>query len=57
VTTDTVPIPPEKMSSNMTILSVAPIFGEAIWRNSSRQSIGELFPFSDDSSDSVDIDE
>ena len=57
VTTDTVPIPPEKMSSNMTVLSVAPIFGEAIWRNSSRQSIGELFPFSDDSSDSVEIDE
>jgi len=57
VTTDTVPIPPENLSQNMTVLSVAPIFGEAIWRNSTRQSIGELFPFSDDTSDSVEIDE
>ena len=43
VTTDTVPMPPEKLSQNMTVLSVAPIFGEAIWRNSTRQSIGEFF--------------
>jgi ribose-phosphate pyrophosphokinase len=57
VTTDTVPIPPEKMGPNMTVLSVAPIFGEAIWRNSTRQSIGELFPFSDDTSDLGEIDE
>jgi ribose-phosphate pyrophosphokinase len=57
VTTDTVPIPPEKMSPIMTVLSVAPIFGEAIWRNSTRQSIGELFPFSDESLDPIDIDE
>lgn len=57
VTTDTVPIPPEKMSPIMTVLSVAPIFGEAIWRNSTRQSIGELFPFSDESLDPNDIDD
>jgi ribose-phosphate pyrophosphokinase len=57
VTTDTVPIPAEKMIPNMTVLSVAPIFGEAIWRNYTRQSIGELFPFSDGTSDSVEIDE
>lgn len=45
VTTDTVPIPKEKRLPNMTILSVAPVFGEAIWRNYSRQSIGDLFAF------------
>jgi ribose-phosphate pyrophosphokinase len=48
VTTNTVPIPPEKMSSMLTILSVAPVFGEAILRNYSRQSIGDLFSFSDE---------
>lgn len=47
VTTDTVPISPEKRNDKLTILSVAPIFGEAIWRNSTRQSIGDLFTFSD----------
>lgn len=57
VTTDTVPIPPEKMRPNMTVLSVAPIFGEAIWRNSTRQTIGDLFTFSDESTDPVDLDE
>jgi len=45
VTTDTVPIPKGKKLSNMTILSVAPVFGEAIWRNYTRQSIGDLFAF------------
>lgn len=45
ITTDTVPIPDEKRLPNMTVLSVAPVFGEAIWRNYSRQSIGDLFAF------------
>lgn len=45
VTTDTVPIPPEKRLPYMTILSVAPVFGEAIRRNYARQSIGDLFSF------------
>ncbi len=57
VTTDTVPIPPEKICANMTILSVAPVFGEAIWRNANRQTIGDLFTFSDDPDDPVDNDE
>lgn len=43
VTTDTVPIPPEKRLPNMTILSVAPLFGEAIRRIHQGGSIGELF--------------
>jgi ribose-phosphate pyrophosphokinase len=45
VTTDTVPIPPEKRLDRMVVLSVAPIFGEAIRRNYARQSIGDLFAF------------
>jgi ribose-phosphate pyrophosphokinase len=47
VTTDTVPIPPEKRPSKLKMLSVAPVFGEAIWRNSTQQSIGDLFSFGD----------
>jgi ribose-phosphate pyrophosphokinase len=45
VTTDTVPIASEKRLKNMEILSVAPVFGEAIKRNYERQSIGDLFAF------------
>lgn len=48
VTTDTVPIPPEKRLPNMTILSVAPVFAEAIKLNYNRQSIGELFAYWED---------
>jgi len=48
VTTNTVPIPDGKRLPIMHILSVAPIFGEAIWRNSNRQSIGDLFSFAED---------
>jgi ribose-phosphate pyrophosphokinase len=47
ITTDTVPIPPEKRTDKMTVLSVAPIFGEAILRNCSHQSIGDLFAYWD----------
>jgi ribose-phosphate pyrophosphokinase len=43
VITDTVDIPREKRLPNMHILSVAPLFGEAIYRNYSHQSIGSLF--------------
>jgi len=32
----------------MTILSVAPVFAEAIRRNYSRESIGSLFMFGDE---------
>jgi ribose-phosphate pyrophosphokinase len=48
ITTDTVPIPAEKRSDKMTVLSVAPIFGEAILRNCSHQSIGDLFAYWND---------
>ncbi|GAB4493811.1 MAG: hypothetical protein Fur0016_29690 [Anaerolineales bacterium] len=44
VTTDTVP-PPEERPSHLTILPVAKIFGEAIWRNARHQSIGGLFSY------------
>lgn len=47
VTTDTVAIP-EKHPKKLTVLSVAPIFGEAIRRNFLRQSIGDLFAFGED---------
>jgi ribose-phosphate pyrophosphokinase len=45
VTTDTVPVPQAKRVTNLTVLSVAPLFGEAIRRNYLRQSIGDLFSF------------
>lgn len=48
VTTDTVPIPPAKRTEKLTLLSVAPVFGEAIWRNSNRLPIGGLFSFSEE---------
>jgi ribose-phosphate pyrophosphokinase len=48
VTTDTVPIPPEKNHSKLHVLSVAPVFGDAIRRNYLRESIGDLFVFSDE---------
>jgi len=44
-TTDTVNIPPEKRPSTLKVLSVAPIFGEAIRCNYFHQSIGSLFTF------------
>ncbi|MFN2115669.1 MAG: ribose-phosphate diphosphokinase, partial [Anaerolineae bacterium] len=45
VTTDTVPIPHEKRLPNMTVLSVAPVFGDAIERNYHHESLGDLFTF------------
>jgi ribose-phosphate pyrophosphokinase len=48
VTTDTVPIPPEKRHKKLKILSVAQVFGEAIRRNYNRQSIGDLFVYGED---------
>ncbi len=47
-TTDTVNIPPEKRPSTLKVLSVAPIFGEAIKCNYFHQSIGSLFTFGKD---------
>lgn len=43
VFTDTIPIPPEKRLPNMTVLSVAPLLGEAIRRIHTGQSVGALF--------------
>jgi len=50
ITTDTVPIPIEKRPANLTVLSVAPLIADAIFRNYTRQSIGPLFDFGDDDS-------
>ena len=43
VTTDTLPIPPEKMLTNITILSVSKMLGEVILRSHEGRSVGELF--------------
>jgi ribose-phosphate pyrophosphokinase len=48
VTTDTVPQVKASGNPKLEVISVAPVFGEAIWRNSTRQSIGNLFTFHDD---------
>jgi len=45
LTTNTVSIPNEKRISKLRVISVAPIFGEAILRNYTRRSIGDLFSF------------
>jgi ribose-phosphate pyrophosphokinase len=43
VVTDTVPLPPEKLIDKITVLSVAPLIGEAIGRIHTGRSVGELF--------------
>jgi len=43
VTTNTLPIPPERMLPNITVLSVAPLLGEVIRRVHEGRSVGELF--------------
>lgn len=43
VTTDTIPIPPEKRLKNMKILSVAPMLAETMWRIHSGTSVGAMF--------------
>jgi ribose-phosphate pyrophosphokinase len=43
VFTDTIPVPPEKSLPNFTVLSVAPLLGEAIRRIHTGQSVGALF--------------
>lgn len=46
ITTDTVPIPPEKKSlfkDNLTILSIAPLLAEVILRAHEGRSVGEMF--------------
>ncbi len=48
IMTDTVPMAPSRRTDKLRILSVAPLFGEAIRRNYLRQSIGDLFSFWED---------
>lgn len=43
VTTDTIPIPPEKRLPNMKVLSVAPLIAETMWRIHSGTSVGAMF--------------
>ncbi len=43
VTTDTIPISPEKMLPNITVLTVAELLGEVILRSHEGRSVGELF--------------
>ena len=40
---NTMPIPPEKMLDKMKVLSVAPIFAEAIYRIHTNGSVSKLF--------------
>jgi len=43
VCTDTIPLSPEKRHPKITVLSIAPLLGEAITRIHSGRSVGELF--------------
>ncbi|MEX2246819.1 MAG: ribose-phosphate pyrophosphokinase [Dehalococcoidia bacterium] len=43
VATDTIPLPPQKHHEKITVLSVAPLIGEAIMRIHTGNSVGELF--------------
>ena len=43
VVTDTVPLPPRKRLPNMTVIPTAPLFGDAIERIHTGQSVGALF--------------
>jgi ribose-phosphate pyrophosphokinase len=43
IVTDTVPLPPEANDPRITVLSVAPLFGEAIKRIHRGESVGALF--------------
>ena len=51
ITTDTVPIPFEKRLPIVSVIPVGPIIAEAIWRNYTRQSIGDLFDFGEHEED------
>ncbi len=43
VVTDSIPVPPEKRTSKLTVISVAGLIGEAIQRIHGEQSVSELF--------------
>ena len=50
IATDTVYTPPEKRHPKLTVLSVAPVFADAIRHNFHHESINELFVFGDEHS-------
>ncbi len=43
VVTDSIPVPTEKKLDNLTVIPIAPLFGDAITRIHSGQSVGALF--------------
>ena len=43
VVADTIPMPAKKRNGKFTVLSVAPLLGEAIYRIHKGQSVGDLF--------------
>ena len=43
ILTDTIPLPPEKQIPKFTVLSVAPLLGEAIKRIHRNESVSRLF--------------
>jgi ribose-phosphate pyrophosphokinase len=43
VTTNTIPLPPEKRLPNLKVLSIAPLLGEVIRRAHEGRSVGEMF--------------
>ena len=43
VVTNTIPLPEEKRIENITVLSIAPLFAEAIKRVNEERPLGELF--------------
>jgi ribose-phosphate pyrophosphokinase len=43
ITTNSIPIPPEKQLPRLTVLSVAPLLGEVIRRVHEGRSVGEVF--------------
>ena len=43
VVTNTIPLPEEKIIDNITVLSIAPLFAEAIQRINEERPLGELF--------------
>ena len=43
VVTDTIPLLPDKLNGKITVLSVAPLLGEAIFRIHKGMSVGEMF--------------
>jgi ribose-phosphate pyrophosphokinase len=44
IVTDTVETQPVQLSAKVKVVSVAPLFAEAIWRIHRRESISVLFP-------------